>query len=1223
MKYDEEEEKPGAWLHTPFRSGSRRRWSAATLLRRTGEPGDVELGTRRVSSHRLIVDVCQERVPVQILRRRPLQRILCQTPENERLCLLRGACGEVRRRFLHGFVDVHQRLPRVRVLRPRRHPQVQRLRQRAAYAPDVGGRPGLRSVGRPHGCGGQGTDRLPQRSSVALVGKHLGGHPVRRPDKVDGRAVRRDVRVLETVPVRPQRVSKVGKLAEARRRDEDVLALDVSVEDAHLVQRLCAVQHLCDEARHLLLRQHRSALRPLPRTLRQRPTVDVLHEDRQPLPRKVREHLEVPDHVAVVDAPQDGQLGLRDAHVVFRRAFDGLQRHQLRAEALLRRHVLQPHERDGGVRAVPQHPLHLVAEHLPARHRRPPARARPAGHPDGRPGGERGALCLAEASMRRAVPERRRLHPRRHHRHHQLLVVVLRLRGRRRAHRARREDVHDTPVHRTHPPHPAERARVQRVVPGLVVHPVRVGEGTELREPPRLLRRQQRVLPWLGVGFEVVAAQRRRVQALLLHQVPQTLPTLRRHAQWRVRLRQRGRCAAAAAPACDLEACAALPVVRDVDVEGRDVAVLVAARDDRAAGGRLRSLERVAVSQAGVHEQRERGGRGGGGGHRRDGGSGLLVPAVDDDACFRVAGRDAEGEGLGDGVRCVASARRRRHTGVRGRQRQGNDGRRRSSRRRRRRVRHRRRHGRTALRPGEAAAAPTASSAALPHPRRLPLPLREGGVAALGRRQRGDFDQRGGCGCCGRAVVVSAAAAAAANTTTAAAAATTAAAAAPPQSRVPCADASLDSSAVSADSVPVTPVAATAAGTVAGGPVAMQVGWYQLPLDEKIAHAAHNLQKIVANPKQCTELQANLEQAHGLRVDCSSVFQKVEHHLQDFVVHPAGNYLVSKCFDYYTDLIQQAADLIGRNLKTYALHKHASYVIETMLTHQLTPIDTKKFLITEILAASNRVTIATHDSGNFVIQRAIECCPEDLLPMMVDSVQAVSLLTPHGAKMLKKVQARLSRSNNSALLAKFGGSNSKRTQERRHGAQPAPHQQPQHHQQPPQHQHQQQQKQQHPPMQYGQAAPGCPTDVANPPMGQGHMASHYPPVHPSQQSFQQSNQQPHVPGAHHLPPSQHLPPATETFCDPYDPGYQGQYYEYPQQQQQQQQPPQQQTRNAPYNTGYQQEQVHKHAPYALSNADSSYSTGQPSTPPTLDDMNACDNGYMQAQWADCHLEMQH
>ena len=229
-------------------------------------------------------------------------------------------------------------------------------------------------------------------------------------------------------------------------------------------------------------------------------------------------------------------------------------------------------------------------------------------------------------------------------------------------------------------------------------------------------------------------------------------------------------------------------------------------------------------------------------------------------------------------------------------------------------------------------------------------------------------------------------AAAAANTTTAAAAATTAASAAPPQSRIPCtADASLDSSAVSADSVPVTP--ATAAGTVSGGPVAMQVGWYQLPLDEKIAHAAHNLQKIVANPKQCTELQANLEQAHGLRVDCSSVFQKVEHHLQDFVVHPAGNYLVSKCFDYYTDLIQQAADLIGRNLKTYALHKHASYVIETMLTHQLTPIDTKKFLITEILAASNRVTIATHDSGNFVIQRAIECCPEDLLPMMVDSVQ--------------------------------------------------------------------------------------------------------------------------------------------------------------------------------------------------------------------------------------------
>ena len=185
---------------------------------------------------------------------------------------------------------------------------------------------------------------------------------------------------------------------------------------------------------------------------------------------------------------------------------------------------------------------------------------------------------------------------------------------------------------------------------------------------------------------------------------------------------------------------------------------------------------------------------------------------------------------------------------------------------------------------------------------------------------------------------------------------------------------------------PATPDTSFSSDMTASTAASMSVGWYQLPPDERIAHAARNLEQIVNNAKSCTELQANLEQAHSMRVDCTPVLQKVELNLQDLVVHPAGNYLVSKCFDYHVPLIQQATDLLGRNLRMYALHKHASYVIETILTHQMTPLECRRFLITEIFNPTNRITIATHDSGNFVIQRAIECCPDDLVETMTDAV---------------------------------------------------------------------------------------------------------------------------------------------------------------------------------------------------------------------------------------------
>eukprot|EP01064_Diplonema_japonicum_P003108 TRINITY_DN1204_c13_g1_i1.p1 TRINITY_DN1204_c13_g1~~TRINITY_DN1204_c13_g1_i1.p1 ORF type:complete len:468 (+),score=145.19 TRINITY_DN1204_c13_g1_i1:49-1404(+) len=186
-------------------------------------------------------------------------------------------------------------------------------------------------------------------------------------------------------------------------------------------------------------------------------------------------------------------------------------------------------------------------------------------------------------------------------------------------------------------------------------------------------------------------------------------------------------------------------------------------------------------------------------------------------------------------------------------------------------------------------------------------------------------------------------------------------------------------------------------------------GWYQLPMEEKIVHASINLLKIVNNSKQCTELQSNLELAVGMNVDCSPVFMKVSTHLPELIIHPAGNYLVAKCFDYHPALVDQATELICADVRSYAVHKHASYLMEAILTHPKGSNYSKSYLINEIFTPHNRVDIATHDSGNFVIQKAIEVCPDELMPLVMEGVQAVSLLTPHGAKMQKKVQSRLAR----------------------------------------------------------------------------------------------------------------------------------------------------------------------------------------------------------------------
>eukprot|EP01064_Diplonema_japonicum_P011946 TRINITY_DN1940_c0_g1_i1.p1 TRINITY_DN1940_c0_g1~~TRINITY_DN1940_c0_g1_i1.p1 ORF type:complete len:462 (+),score=133.22 TRINITY_DN1940_c0_g1_i1:56-1441(+) len=182
-----------------------------------------------------------------------------------------------------------------------------------------------------------------------------------------------------------------------------------------------------------------------------------------------------------------------------------------------------------------------------------------------------------------------------------------------------------------------------------------------------------------------------------------------------------------------------------------------------------------------------------------------------------------------------------------------------------------------------------------------------------------------------------------------------------------------------------------------------------MALDEKMAYAAQNLMTLVNNTKQCTGLQGDIEASIAQGIDCAPVLTAIETSVTDLVLHPAGNYLLSKCFDVRPALITTAAEIISKSVKKYVLHKHGSYVAEAILEHQQTPAYVLGNLIANLLSPSACGLIAAHDSGNFVLQKAISNCPDHLLPVLTETVNAALPQTPHAAKMSKKLYLRTSK----------------------------------------------------------------------------------------------------------------------------------------------------------------------------------------------------------------------
>jgi len=192
----------------------------------------------------------------------------------------------------------------------------------------------------------------------------------------------------------------------------------------------------------------------------------------------------------------------------------------------------------------------------------------------------------------------------------------------------------------------------------------------------------------------------------------------------------------------------------------------------------------------------------------------------------------------------------------------------------------------------------------------------------------------------------------------------------------------------------------------------MTPAWSQTTLEEKLQFAAQNVFKIIGQTKACTELQQDLEGAMHQGVDCSPVFQAIESELPELMLHPAGNYLVSRCFDFCPRLIETAAEIICRSIRQYCLHKHGSYVVENILDHKCTSPNARTSIIAQLISPQHRAHIAAHDSGNFVLQKAILKAPESLLPHVIETVHAVSSYTAHSQKMQKKLDARIGMSPN-------------------------------------------------------------------------------------------------------------------------------------------------------------------------------------------------------------------
>eukprot|EP00755_Sulcionema_specki_P006629 Sspe_Gene.35965::Locus_17418_Transcript_2_2_Confidence_0.750_Length_1502::g.35965::m.35965 len=184
---------------------------------------------------------------------------------------------------------------------------------------------------------------------------------------------------------------------------------------------------------------------------------------------------------------------------------------------------------------------------------------------------------------------------------------------------------------------------------------------------------------------------------------------------------------------------------------------------------------------------------------------------------------------------------------------------------------------------------------------------------------------------------------------------------------------------------------------------------WPLSLEERIELATQQLPQVISQSRQCNELQYDLESAMSAGIDCSALFQTVQRLLPELIVHPSGNYLVTKCFDLCPSLIDSASALITQEIQCYALHKHASYVVEAILGHAMGSKQSKRDVVLALISPPNRVAVATHDSGNFVLQRAIEHCPEELLWQLKEAVQSVVNVSTHGSKMLKKLETRMAR----------------------------------------------------------------------------------------------------------------------------------------------------------------------------------------------------------------------
>eukprot|EP01062_Namystynia_karyoxenos_P062383 TRINITY_DN55278_c0_g1_i1.p1 TRINITY_DN55278_c0_g1~~TRINITY_DN55278_c0_g1_i1.p1 ORF type:complete len:459 (+),score=135.98 TRINITY_DN55278_c0_g1_i1:103-1377(+) len=178
-------------------------------------------------------------------------------------------------------------------------------------------------------------------------------------------------------------------------------------------------------------------------------------------------------------------------------------------------------------------------------------------------------------------------------------------------------------------------------------------------------------------------------------------------------------------------------------------------------------------------------------------------------------------------------------------------------------------------------------------------------------------------------------------------------------------------------------------------------------LPERLLHAAHMLDVLAESPRECSNLQREMQRAVDLgRPDwCEPVLQALPEHYLDLLMHPCGNYLLRHCVENWpARVVPGIIRRVHGSAVLYACNRHASYVLQACL-HYSPGTDGVELLL-ELLGAADH--LASDSFGNYVLQSVIDECPPEYLQLADKTISSVLAGNcQHATRLRRKLMLRV------------------------------------------------------------------------------------------------------------------------------------------------------------------------------------------------------------------------